>query len=311
MDAKKRIIHLMGTKITLYVRSTQGEALLEEAVRRLEDYQTRFSANDDRSQLMQLNHAAGRYPLRVDNDLFDLIKIGKMQSQAEGSFLNIAIGPLIKLWKIGFQGAGRPPEENIVQILPLMDPKKIYLDETAQTVFLEMPGMEIDLGSLAKGYFSDQIMHFFIAEGAESALVDLGGNVLVHGPSSESLSHWTVGIQNPFLPRGNMVASLSLTNMSIVTSGIYERVYTLKGQAYHHIFNSQTGYPIENDIASLTIVAPRSLDCEIMTTRYFGYRAAEAIVRLNQIKALGALVITRTGEMAFTDNLKGKIHLLH
>ncbi|MGQ8871508.1 FAD:protein FMN transferase [Paenibacillus sp. TSA_86.1] len=307
MNTFTQTIPLMGTQISLYIKGTNAEKLAREAENRLFHYEKVFSANSDHSQLARLKKEAAAHPLKVDRELYDLIKIGKEHSMNEDSFLNIAIGPLIKLWRIGFREAQVPEDTEIKKVLELLNPEHIQIDDEQQTVHLLRKGMEIDLGAIAKGYFADQVMAFFKENGAESAMVDMGGNVLVHGESPSGSSHWNVGIQNPFLPRGNAAALVSIREQSVVTSGIYERVLEKQGRQYHHIFSSKTGYPIESNIASLTIIADRSLDCDIYTTELFGLDAVSLIHKVNQMKHIGAAVITTDGNLAYTDNLQGRI----
>lgn len=310
MPEYTKIIHLMGTKISLYIKGEGAEDLAKLAEDMLIQYNEMFSANSDHSQLAMLKKKAAFAPQKVDDELYALIKTGKKHSLREGSYLNIAIGPLIKLWNIGFKEAQVPDQETIENVLELLKPENIQLDDDRKTVYLLKKGMEIDLGAIAKGYFADKVMALFKEHGAVSAMVDMGGNVLVFGDSPSQGSDWNVGIQNPFLSRGNPVALVKIRNQSVVTSGIYERVLEKEGRKYHHIFNSKTGYPIESNIASLTIIADSSLDCDIYTTELFGLDAASMIRKVNQMKQLGAIVITVEGELAYTDNLKGRIVLL-
>lgn len=300
----------MGTKISLFVKGTNAEKLAEEAEKKLIHYEEVFSANSDHSQLAMLKNSAGMHSQKVGKELYDLIKIGKEHSLNKDSYLNIAIGPLIKLWRIGFNGAHVPEDSDIKTVLELLNAEHIQLDDGQQRVHLLKKGMEIDLGAIAKGYFADQVMAFFKKNGATSAMVDMGGNVLVYGDSPDGESDWKVGIQNPFLPRGNAAALVKIRNQSVVTSGIYERVLERDGIQYHHIFNSRTGYPIESNIASLTIIADRSLDCDIYTTELFGLDAASIIHKVSSMKDIGAIVITMDGKLACTDNVRGKIDFL-
>lgn len=307
MDEYTKIIYLMGTKISLYIKGEDAEKLAKEAHDMLIHYEEVFSANSDHSQLAILKKAAGLSPIKVDGELYELIKTGKKHSLCENSFLNIAIGPLIKLWKIGFTGAHVPEKESIENVLELLKPENIQLDDERKTVYLLKKGMEIDLGAIAKGYFADKVMELFKEHGAVSAMVDMGGNVLVYGESPSEGGDWKVGIQNPFLPRGNAAALVRIRDQSVVTSGIYERMLEKEGSKYHHIFNSRTGYPMESNVASLTVIADRSLDCDIYTTKLFGLDAASIIHRVNRIKDMGAAVITVDGKLACTDNLIGRI----
>ena len=307
METSKKTLYLMGTVIKLYLTSEHAEALLDEASKMLSTFEQVFSANSDSSPLANLKETAYIAPQKVASNLFELIKIGKEHSQADDSLLNIAIGPLTKLWHIGFEDACVPSHEEIEAVLDLINPEHISLDEETETVFFRKEGMTIDLGAIAKGYFCDKIMAFFKENGAVSAMVDLGGNVLVYGDSPKGNAQWQVGIQNPFLPRGNLVASVSIRNQSVVTSGIYERTFKIDGQTYHHIFDSKTGYPIKTNIASLTIIADKSLDCDLYTTKFFGLDISTILQKINRIEGMEAIVITTDGRMAHTHNLKGKI----
>ncbi|WP_459479079.1 FAD:protein FMN transferase [Clostridium saccharoperbutylacetonicum] len=310
MNEYKKIIYLMGTKISLYIKGEAAEKLAEKAEAMLIHYEEVFSANSDNSQLAMLKKTASLAPQEVDAELYELIKIGKKHSLCENTYLNIAIGPLIKLWRIGFKDAQVPGKEAIVKILELLKPENIQLDDEKKTVYFLKKGIEIDLGAIAKGYFADKVMEFFKENGVVSAMVDIGGNVLVFGDSPSEGSDWNVGIQNPFLPRGNSVALVKIRNQSVVTSGIYERVFEKDGSKYHHLFDSKTGYPIESNIASLTIIADKSLDCDIYTTKLFGLDAASIIHRVNKIEGMGAIVITVGGKLAYTNNLIGRIYPL-
>ncbi|NSB15402.1 FAD:protein FMN transferase [Clostridium beijerinckii] len=307
MNEYTKIIYLMGTKISLYIKGEAAEKLAEKACDMLINYEEVFSANSDNSQLAMLKRTAPLAPQEVDAELYELIKIGKKHSLCENTYLNIAIGPLIKLWRIGFKEAHVPEKEAIAKVLELLKPENIQLDDEKKTVYFLKKGIEIDLGAIAKGYFADKIMEFFKENGAVSAMVDMGGNVLVFGDSPSNGGDWNVGIQNPFLPRGNAVALVKIKDQSVVTSGIYERVFEKDGRKYHHIFDSKTGYPIESNIASLTIIADKSIDCDIYTTKLFGLDASSIIHRVNRIKGMGAVVITVDGKLAYTNNLKGRI----
>ncbi|WP_312429868.1 FAD:protein FMN transferase [Lacrimispora sp.] len=307
MTEYRKILYLMGTKISLYVKGKDAEDLAKKAENMLIHYNEVFSANSDHSQLAMLKKAAAIAPQKVDDELYELIKTGKKHSLCEDSYLNIAIGPLIKLWRIGFKEAHVPDKEAIQNVLELLKPENIQLDDDKKTIYFLKKGMEIDLGAIAKGYFADKVMEFFKEQGAISAMVDMGGNVLVLGESPSEGGDWKVGIQNPFLPRGNPAVLVKIRNQSVVTSGIYERVLEKEGSKYHHIFDGKTGYPIENNLASLTIIADSSLDCDIYTTKLFGFNAASIIHRVNRMKDMGAIVITVDGKLACTDNLKGRI----
>ncbi len=311
LTEKQITVHKMGTVITLTIIHPDASRLLEQACEMINDFERRFSANDPDSDLMEINRNAGIKPVRADHDLFELIKIGKNAGISSNGALNIAIGALVKLWRIGFSDARLPGKEEIRQRLKLINPAEIELDEEKSTVFLRKKGMEIDLGAIAKGYFADRLKEFFQANGVKTGIINLGGNVLTIGcPEKHADGYWRVGIQNPFQPRGNLLAIVFAKDESIVTSGIYERTMEVNGKIYHHIFNSKTGYPLENDIASVTVVSDRSVDGEIWTTVLFAKYAKEGMNCLNMTGGIEGIIVTKDGDIFISNRLKERVVML-
>lgn len=307
VDLTSRSIRLMGSTISISILHENADFLLDEVFSLLKIYENRFSANDDSSELMQVNHAAGKEPICVHPDLFELIELGKKHSLIPGSHLNITIGPLIQTWRIGFKDARVPSASEIEKVLSLTNPENIELDPISRSVFLKQSGMKIDLGALAKGYISDKISHFLKEKGVTSALINLGGNILTIGQNQQNNRLWRIGIQNPKLARGNNLALLSIQDQSVVTSGIYERKLKANGKVYHHIFDRNTGYPIDNQLASLTIVSDKSVDGEIWTTRLFGDSPSSILEKVEQENGIEAFVITEDNQIFYSSGLTPEI----
>ena len=303
-----RNVNMIGTSIDLMVVHKDPEFVLDEMVERLKIYEHRFSANDDASELARINQAAGKKSVQVHPELFELIEIGKKHSLASESFLNIAIGPLIQAWRIGFSDARVPEKEEIVELLRITDPMNIYLERETLCVYLKEKDMKIDLGALAKGYIADRLVDYLKEVKVNSALINLGGNIITYGPALKRADNlWRIGIQKPLSKRGESQVILKVDNQSVVTSGIYERLFDVGNDTYHHIFDPKTGYPVETELASLTIVSDLSVDCEIWTTRLFGHSPRDIIEELNQMDAIDGLVITKQGEIFYSDGLRNKI----
>ena len=307
MDLSSQSERLMGTTITVSILHPQADKLLTRCFELLRSYEHRFSANDASSELMEVNHQAGISAVQVHPDLFELISLGTRHSQSKNSHLNIAIGPLVQTWRIGFSDARRPSQEEIDQSLNKIDPKQIQLDTEKQAVFLKRPGMKIDLGALAKGYSADLIATFLKSQGVEDALIDLGGNILTVGQNPIKKQPWRIGIQNPVEPRGHHILALSIENKSVVTSGIYERHLEVDGQSFHHIFDSTTGYPVETELASITIISDRSVDGEIWTTRLFGESPTSILNIVESLPGIDTLLVSQSGKIAFTSGLQSYI----
>ncbi|MDJ1370489.1 FAD:protein FMN transferase [Gulosibacter molinativorax] len=283
----------MGTIIELQVEAESTREILTEAVRRLRVYEHRFSANDPSSELGAINRDAGLRAVAVHSELFELIALGVEHSLPADSMLDIAIGPLVQLWRIGFADARVPTPSEISEALARIDPSKIDLDEGKGQVFLRQPGMKLDLGAIAKGYIADRLVDYFREQEVTSAFINLGGNVLTYGHSPrQDDGRWRIGLRHPQHPDDQLAGYLSVAQQSVVTSGVYRRTLNRNGRSFHHILDPATGYPIETNVASLTIVSPQSVDGEIWTSRLFGRPAPDILAAIGAEPGLAAVVIT-------------------
>lgn len=303
LQSASHSLRLMGASITLTIFHENAQKLLLQSEQLLHLYKNRFSANDADSELMEINLQAGKKAVQVHPELFELIELGKKHSIAANSHLNIAIGPLVQTWRIGFSDAKLPSEEEIQRLLKITDPEEIVLNDSNREVYLSKEGMRIDLGALAKGYIADKLKEFLVEQGVQSGIIDLGGNILTIGENPTFHRPWRIGIQNPALDRGEHVAVIEVSDASVVTSGIYERQLVVDGKTYHHIFDRTTGYPMETELASITIVAEKSVDCEIWTTRLFRQNPYDIIEEIEQQPGLEAFVITKNQKMMYTSGI--------
>ncbi len=299
---KGKSIYRMGTKIDLTIIHPKAETVMDEVIQLLTTYEKRFSANDPTSELSQINQHAGIRPIKVHPELYELIKIGKKHSLAPSSYLNIAIGPLVQSWRIGFHDAQKPSDAKIQNVLRIIDPDQVLLLD--DSVYLKSKDMAIDLGALAKGYIADRIIDYLVSVNTESALINLGGNLITMGPAKQHAdNYWRIGIQNPVHTRGNSQIILKVRDQSVVTSGVYERQLVENGQSYHHIFNPRTGYPVETELASVTIISDRSIDGEIWTTRLFGQSVYAMLSALNKLSEIEGILITNKGKVYYSDGV--------
>ena len=303
LQSASHSLRLMGASIHLTIFHEDAQKLLLQSEQLLHLYKNRFSANDADSELMEINLQAGKKAVQVHPELFELIALGKKHSIAANSHLNIAIGPLVQTWRIGFSDAKLPSEEEIQRLLKITNPEEIVLNDSNREVYLSKEGMRIDLGALAKGYIADKLKEFLVEQGVQSGIIDLGGNILTIGENPTFHRPWRIGIQNPLLDRGEHVAVIAVSDASVVTSGIYERQLVVDGKTYHHIFDRTTGYPMETELASITIVAEKSVDCEIWTTRLFGQNPYDIIEEIEQQPGLEAFVITKNQKMMYTSGI--------
>ncbi|MQS76315.1 FAD:protein FMN transferase [Companilactobacillus halodurans] len=294
--------YALGTLINLSVAKPSSIDDLDAGYALIQKFEDKLTVNRKESEVMSINHQAGKRPVSVSLDTYNLIKRAVLVSQKHLGF-NVAIGPLVKLWKIGFKGANKPSDEDIQARLKIIDPEKIILDDAKQSVFLQEKGMEIDLGGIAKGYIADEIKKLWLKRNVKTGIIDLGGNVSLVGPSLHEDGLWNIGVQNPLKPRDVSLGVLRTPEKSIGTSGIYERKLVVDGHEYHHMFDSRTGYPIQNNLASVTIVSDKSIDGEIWSTLgfYQGIEKGKAMIEAQ--RGIEAVFITKDLETVVTSGL--------
>lgn len=269
--AKKQVVghhHALGTSITLQVFGTQNDWLIKKSFELIDHYEDLLTVNRDVSEVMSVNHAAGEKAVQVSRGTYSLIKLAVEKSQENFGF-NALIGPVVKLWHIGFKGAHVPTDEQIKEKMKLTDPNNVVLNDADQSVFLTKEGMELDLGGIAKGWIADRIRDLWRACG-EGGIINLGGNILLVGISPKRPNgQWTIGVQDPKEPRGDNITSVMVPECSAVTSGTYERFLVVNGKKYHHLIDPRTGYPVKTDLAGVTTFTKDSVEAEIECKRLF------------------------------------------
>ena len=293
--------HALGTKITLTVFGTTDQTLTDGALALIKRYEDLLTVNREPSLLMTVNHQAGQHPVQVTPMVFELVKLAVTASQEQFGF-NALIGPLVKLWKIGFKGARVPTADEINQRLQLTDPYQVELDAKQQTVFLKRAGMEIDLGGIAKGYIADRVRDYWRSFGIVNGMINLGGNLLFVGPSPRRADgRWVIGIQDPRKERGADCQQVLMTECSAVTSGTYERQLVENGHHYHHLLDPQTGRPRQTNVASVTIFSRRSVTGEVEAKRLFFAGHPLPGWGVGHPDLYGALFIYNDGRTEFVD----------
>lgn len=300
---------VLGTAVTLSLYDHQSDEILDRAFAKLASLEDTLSINKPGTLIDEVNAMAGIAPVKVDEATYRLIETGLAYSRMTDGAFDITIGPLTKLWNIGFPDARVPSQEEITEKLSLINYKWVQLDQSAQTVYLEKPGMLLDLGGIGKGYATDEIASLLHEAGVEHAIINLGGNIYALGNKAEN-TPWTIGIQDPFHPRGNTIATLKAADKSIVTSGIYERyVEDAAGNKYHHLLNPKTGYPYTNELAGVTIIGDTSTDGDALSTAAFALGVQEGLKLIEGMAGIDAVFITVDYKVYATSGIKESFKL--
>ncbi|MBB6115176.1 thiamine biosynthesis lipoprotein [Rahnella inusitata] len=298
---------LMGSPILLKLFD-HNEGLASRVFRLIKQQENIFTVNRHDSDVMAINHAAGSHAVVVSAPVFDLIRCAKAVSQLPESSFNFTIGPLVKRWKIGFSGHSVPDASDLQALLALTDPDDVILDEPSRSVFLQKAGMEIDLGAIAKGYIADVVRDYLHQEKVTDALINLGGNVQTLGAGAEGA--WAIGLKKPFSTPDALVGVINVKGKSVVTSGIYERYFESEGQRYHHILDPKTGYPLDNELLSVTVISDDSIDGDIYTTLLYGMGVEKSLACLKNIPQIEAIFVTKDQQVIFSSQRQFTFTLL-
>ncbi|MDR0496356.1 MAG: FAD:protein FMN transferase, partial [Treponema sp.] len=221
--------------------------------------------------LDRVNRNAVIEPVKVRGELIEVLEKAMEYAEKSNGYFDPSVGPLVKLWGIGTDSAQIPGQEEITEALKLIDYRNIIINKKEGAVFLKRSGMALELGAIAKGYAADEIAKLLVVEGIERGIIDLGGDIFALGERKEKTGegYWRIGIQDPREDRGSYIGILLVKNKSVVTSGVYERFLEENGKRYHHILSTDSGFPVENGLLSVTVTTDKGIDADALSTVAF------------------------------------------
>ena len=314
----------LNTAVQVTIYDSQDKSLLDDCLALCDKYELIFSRTDEESELYKLNHRISDSavsnqttetqptPYQVNNttntwhiseDLAALLSEGlSITKESKGAF-DIAIAPLTSLWDFTAEDPKVPDDADIQNALPLCSSDGVTIN--GQDIILPSDDIQFDVGAIAKGYIADRLKDFLVKKGVNSAIINLGGNVLCIGSKPDG-TPFKVGIQKPFADRNETEAVMDITGKSVVSSGIYERCFKQDGKLYHHILNPKTGYPYDNGLISVTIISDQSVDGDALSTTCFALGLDEGL-KFAEKKGVQAVFITEDYELHYTDGFQDEI----
>lgn len=286
-------------RITLY--DTDEPELLDHCFALAEKYENLLSKTKEGSDVWKLNHADGA-PVELQKDTLRLLRTALSYAELTGGRIDPTVGSVSRLWNFTDPEAAVLPEPSLLaEALTHVDYRRITIDGSRAA--LNDPDAELDLGFIAKGYIADRIKDYLVSQGVTSALINLGGNVLAVGGKPDG-SPFKVGIQKPFSADGSTACVLSVTDLSVVSSGNYERYFMKDGKIYHHILDTKTGYPVRNNLSEVTVLCRSSTDGDALSTACFILGAEKGMALIESLPDTEALFLTAEGEILRSDGLK-------
>lgn len=317
------------TVYTITIYHGGDQKVLDACVAKCTEYEQIFSRTLESSELYQINRLSKEYeagnqetienlqqekklpPYQVLEDGSLEIEVSELLAQlisagirygeiSQGSF-DITIEPISSQWDFTAENPVLPEVSGLQQALSYVNYRTISLEK--QKLRLTRPGVGLDLGGIAKGYIADQLKVFLTEQGVDSALINLGGNILCIGGKPDG-SDFRIGIQQPFADRNETIATVALQGQSVVSSGIYERYFTEQDTIYHHILDPNTGYPRESDLVAVTIISDQSVDGDGLSTTCFGLGLEAGMRLINQTKDVTAAFITKDEKLHYADGFR-------
>lgn len=293
---------LLNTFVTITLYDTEDETLLDSCIQLCRDYENRFSKTISTSEIYQINHRSpDQNQFLLSDDTKRLIQIGLIYSRLSNGAFDLTIEPLSTLWNFSSGQAILPPPEQISAAAAKVDYRMLSL--TGNTLTFLSPDTTLDLGSIAKGFIADRLKEFLVSRGVTSAILNLGGNVLCIGGKPDG-SPFVIGLQMPFEDHNTTFANLEIRDLSVVSSGVYERHFVIDGVNYHHILNPETGYPYENGLLSVTIVSSDSIDGDALSTTCFSLGLAQGMELVNSLDGVYAFFMTEDQEVFYSEGAK-------
>ena len=277
-------------------------ALLDEAETLIGSLEEQVSVTDEHSDIYAIDHTGSG---SLFGNAAELMEQALELCRRTGGALDISVYPIVQAWGFTTGSYQVPDEETIQSLLPLVDYTQIQYDAATGVVTLP-EGMEIDLGSVAKGYAGQLAAQMLREHGVQSALLNLGGNVQTVGTKPDG-SPWQIGIKDPQGEDAMMV--LSVEDQAVVTSGGYERYFEQDGQTYWHIMDPSTGHPADSGLLSVTIVGKQGIICDGLSTSLFVMGLEKAADLWAQSCDFEAVFVTASGEVYITEGLRDRFAL--
>lgn len=281
-------------EISIYDSIPENDArnILSDCISLCQKYENLYSRTVENSDIYRINHSEGKEVL-VDPETVALLDCAIEKAAISDGITDPTVGALTSLWNITSDDFSLPSSSEIFKALSTIDYRNIILNREKNTVILTDPETKIDLGFIAKGYIADKIKIYLKENEIKSALINLGGNILVIGAKPDG-EDFKIGIKNPDNPEGSPITSVSIKDQSVVSSGSYERYVKVNGETYHHILSTKNGYPAESDLSGVTIISDKSVDGDALSTLLFILGKDKAIKFMNEnYPEIKAILITK------------------
>lgn len=295
-----RQVFAMDTVMTLTAYGPKGGKAVDQGQALIAQLEARLSVTDSGSDIAALNAGAGEW-VELSPDTAQVLTLALELARETGGAMDPTIYPVVRAWGFTTDQRQIPGEGELAALLPLVDHSRVEVDVAGGRARLPR-GMELDLGSIAKGYTADRLDASFRALGVRSALIDLGGNIQAVGRKPDG-SPWRVGVQDPAAEGTAFLAVLRVEDSAVVTSGGYQRYFEVDGVRYWHLLDPQTGLPARTGLGSVTVVGPSGARCDALSTALFVLGEERGTQLWRTLGDFQAVFVREDGSVAVTQGL--------
>lgn len=294
-EPNSRTVFAMDTVMELSAYGAD-DALMEAAEQEILGLESRLSVTDAGSEIYALDHNG---QAELSPDTTELMQTALEMCERTDGALDVSIYPVLRAWGFTTGSYQIPTQEEIENLLTQVDYRKVTLENGTASI---AQGMEVDLGSVAKGYTGDQVSQLLREGGVTSALLNLGGNVQLVGGKPDG-SDWRVAVQDP--EGDGYLGVLSLRDKAAITSGGYERYFVGDdGEVYWHIIDPATGAPARSGLISVTVIGDRGVVCDALSTALFVMGLDKAAEYWRRYGDFEAVFVAEDGSVAITSGLQ-------
>ena len=299
---RKRTTMLMGGRFDINIvaqDSLSAEQNIDIIIAEIDRIEHLISDWKPTSQVSEVNQNAGIRPVKVYREVFELAQRALHFSEITNGAFDISFAAMDRIWKFDGSMTQMPTPEAIKKSVEKVGYKNIILDSINSTIFLKLKGMKIGFGALGEGYATHKCQQMMLAKGIQSGIVNATGDMSVWGTQPNG-KPWNIGITNPFDP-SKILATISLKQGAVTTSGSYEKFVVFNGKRYSHIINPTTGYPATG-LCSVTVFGPNAETANGFSTSAMVLGKKEAIQFLNKYPEYYFIMITDLGKMIKSKN---------
>ncbi len=266
-----------------------------------------ISSWDQDSQTSAINRNAGIAPVKVDIELIELIERSMKISQITSGHFDITFASVDNIWQFGENKTNKlPTKEQIEASVSKIGYENIEIDKENQTVFLKLEDMKIGFGAIGKGYAANRAKAVMKKNEIENGVVNAGGDLINWGNDKDG-EPWTIGITDP-KNKEQVITWLNVSDISVVTSGNYEKFVEIDGKRYSHIINPKTGMPVEQ-LSSVTVLSVDAEFADAMATSVFVLGKEDGLKLINHLDGVECIIIDDKKEMFTSNNINKRIWL--